>query len=63
MSLDKVKAGKISKRRDIVYEEAWRYFNQDGKPTRNRKTGSSNYKSDFKKAIVTLKTGDTIEVI
>ncbi len=37
--------------------------NQRGKPTRNRKTGRSNYRSDFKKAIVTLKTGDTIEVV
>ncbi|MCH2387365.1 MAG: 50S ribosomal protein L23 [Opitutales bacterium] len=38
-------------------------INQKGKPTRNRKTGKSNYKSDYKKAIVTLKTGDTIEVV
>ena len=37
--------------------------NQKGKPTRNRKTGKSNYKSDYKKAVVTLKTGDTIEVV
>ena len=38
-------------------------INQKGKPTRNRKTGKSNYKSDYKKAVVTLKTGDTIEVV
>lgn len=38
-------------------------INQKGKPTRNRKTGSSNYKSDYKKALVTLKTGDTIEIV
>lgn len=38
-------------------------INQKGKPTRNRKTGRSNYKSDYKKAIVTLKTGDTIEIV
>lgn len=38
-------------------------INQKGKPTRNRKTGKSNFKSDYKKAIVTLKTGDTIEVV
>jgi large subunit ribosomal protein L23 len=37
-------------------------INQRGKPTRNRKTGKSNYRSDYKKAVVTLKTGDTIEV-
>ena len=36
-------------------------INQKGKPARNRKTGRSNYKSDYKKAIITLKTGDTIE--
>lgn len=38
-------------------------INQRGKPARNRKTGRSNYKSDFKKAVVTLKTGDTIEIV
>jgi len=38
-------------------------INQKGKPTRNRKTGKSNYRSDYKKAVVTLKTGDTIEVV
>ncbi len=38
-------------------------INQKGKPTRNRKTGKSNHKSDYKKAVVTLKTGDTIEVV
>ncbi len=38
-------------------------INQSGKPSRNRKTGRTNYKADFKKAIVTLKTGDTIEVV
>ena len=38
-------------------------INQKGKPSRNRKTGKSNYKSDYKKAVVTLKTGDTIEVV
>jgi len=37
-------------------------INQRGKPTRNRKTSKSNYRSDYKKAVVTLKTGDTIEV-
>ncbi len=30
-------------------------INQKGKPARNRKTGRSNYKSDYKKAIITLK--------
>ena len=38
-------------------------INQKGKPTRNRKTGTANYKSDYKKAIVTLKQGDTIEIV
>ena len=38
-------------------------INQKGKPTRNRKTGKSNHKSDYKNAVVTLKTGDTIEVV
>ena len=38
-------------------------MNQQGKPSRNRKTGRTNYKSNFKKAIVTLKKGDAIEVV
>jgi len=38
-------------------------LNQNGKPTRNRKTGATGKKSDFKKAIVTLKTGDAIEIV
>ena len=36
-------------------------INQIGKPRRNRKTGKSSRGSGFKKAIVTLKQGDTIE--
>lgn len=35
-------------------------LNQIGKPARNRKTGQSSHASSFKKAIVTLKQGDTI---
>lgn len=38
-------------------------INQIGKPTRNRKTGKSARSSGHKKAIVTLKQGDTIEVL
>jgi len=38
-------------------------LNKKGKPTRNRKTGATGKKSDSKKAIVTLKRGDTIEIV
>jgi len=37
-------------------------INQKGKPTRNRRTGRANYKPDFKKAVVTLKRGDEIDI-
>lgn len=37
--------------------------NQVGKPRRNRKTGKSTRSAGTKKAIVTLKTGDTIEIV
>lgn len=34
-----------------------------GKPTKNRKTGKASTKSSTKKAVVTLKQGDTIEIV
>lgn len=37
--------------------------NMPGKPSRNRKTGKAAMTSGFKKAIVTLKKGDTIEIV
>lgn len=36
-------------------------MNQIGKPRRNRKTGKASRGSGYKKAIVTLKQGDTID--
>ncbi|MCH6258342.1 50S ribosomal protein L23 [Puniceicoccaceae bacterium K14] len=38
-------------------------LNIKGKPSKNRKTGRATKKSDTKKAVVTLKQGDTIEVV
>tara|TARA_B110000037_G_C17121242_1_gene505920 strand:- start:3343 stop:3630 length:288 start_codon:yes stop_codon:yes gene_type:complete len=38
-------------------------LNQLGKSSRNRKTGAASRKSGYKKAIVTLKRGDTIEIV
>lgn len=38
-------------------------INLPGKPRRNRKTGKATNGSGFKKAIVTLKKGDTIEIV
>ncbi|MDQ8204849.1 50S ribosomal protein L23 [Pelagicoccus sp. SDUM812003] len=37
-------------------------INQVGKPSRNRKTGKASRGSGFKKAIVTLKQGDAIDL-
>ncbi len=38
-------------------------MNQIGKPRRNRKTGKTTRRAGIKKAIVTLKQGDTIEIV
>lgn len=38
-------------------------INQLGKPSRNRKTGKATRNSGYKKAIVTLKQGDTITTV